>query len=70
MFIFGSYVPRTKRQKYEICEEIQLMLYNNTNALVVIDLSSVLMFCPNQLEQVNEISVSRNETEQNQTKSA
>ena len=35
---------------------------------VVTDRSSVLPFCPNRTEQVNQSSVSRNQTEKNQSK--
>ena len=35
--------------------------------VLVTDRSSVLQFCPNQTEQVNQSSVSRTETEQNRT---
>ena len=37
------------------------------NCYVVTDRRSVLPFCPNRTEQVNQSSVSRTETEQNRT---
>ena len=44
-----------------------LGLFIGFSFFVVTDRSSVLLFCPNRTEQVNQSSVSRTETEQNRT---